>query len=126
MTTALWCVLIAGLMPLLWTGFAKITAPRFNNRDPRTWQANLEGRAKRAHAAHLNSFEAFPLFLAGVLIAHQTGVAATTLDTLAIAYIILRLGYGICYLQDWHAARSLVWFAALGCNIALFFLAASV
>jgi uncharacterized MAPEG superfamily protein len=123
-TIALWCVLAAGLMPLLWTGVAKTTAPRFNNRDPRGWQAKLEGRAKRAHAAHLNSFEAFPLFAVGVLVAQQAAVSQGTVDAVAIAYIALRLTYGICYLTDAHRLRSLVWFAALACSIGLFAAAA--
>ncbi|MDZ4368812.1 MAG: MAPEG family protein [Afipia sp.] len=124
MTIALWCVLAAGLMPLLWTGVAKSTAPRFNNRDPRGWQAKLEGRAKRAHAAHLNSFEAFPLFAVGVLVAQQAAVPQATVDAVAIAFIALRLTYGICYLTDAHWLRSLVWFAALACSIGLFIAAA--
>lgn len=124
MTIALWSVLIAGLMPLLWTAVAKSSAPRFNNRDPRGWQAKLEGRAKRAHAAHLNSFEAFPLFAAGVLIAQYAQAGQGAIDQLAIAFIALRLLYGICYLADWHRLRSLVWFAALACSIGLFVIAA--
>ncbi|PKO61050.1 MAG: hypothetical protein CVU23_12840 [Betaproteobacteria bacterium HGW-Betaproteobacteria-17] len=124
MTIALWCVLAAGLMPLLWTGIAKTTAPRFNNRDPRGWQAKLEGRAKRAHAAHLNSFEAFPLFAIGVLVAQQASAAQATVDLLAVSFVGLRLAYGVCYLTDAHWLRSLVWFAALGCSIGLFLVAA--
>jgi uncharacterized MAPEG superfamily protein len=69
MQTALICVLIAGLMPYLWTAVAKATGPRYDNRNVRDWQAQLEGLPKRAHAAHLNSFEAFPFFAAAVLAA---------------------------------------------------------
>ena len=62
MQTALICVLIAGLMPYLWTAVAKVLGPRYDNRNVRVWQSRLEGAAQRAHAAHLNSFEAFPFF----------------------------------------------------------------
>ena len=69
MKTALICVLIAGLMPYLWTTVAKIAGPRYDNRNVRDWQSKLTGLAQRAHAAHLNSFEAFPFFAAAVLAA---------------------------------------------------------
>ncbi len=124
MTIAYWCVLAAGLMPLLFTGIAKSRAGRYNNRDPRAWQSRLSGLPQRAHAAHLNSFEALPLFAAGVLIAVMAGADQTRVDQLAIAFVVLRLGYGVCYLADWALARSLVWMLALGCNVALFVIAA--
>ena len=73
MKTALICVLIAGLMPYLWTTVAKIAGPRYDNRNVREWQSRLTGMAQRAHAAHLNSFEAFPFFAAAVLAALVAG-----------------------------------------------------
>lgn len=124
MTIAFWCVLVAGLMPLLWTGVAKLSAPRFDNRDPRGWQSRLQGLPYRAHAAHLNSFEAFPLFAASVLVAHQAGAEQTTTDALAVGFILLRLLYGLSYLADRDRLRSLVWLAALACSVGLFVIAA--
>jgi len=118
MTIAYWCVLAAGLMPFLFTAIAKASAGRYDNRDPRLWQAQLAGMPQRAHAAHLNSFEALPLFAAGVIIAHLAGVAQSRIDLLALAFIALRLGYGVCYLAGWATLRSLVWVLALACNIA--------
>ena len=49
MQTALICVLIAGLMPYLWTTVAKATGPRYDNRHVREWQSKLTGAALRAH-----------------------------------------------------------------------------
>jgi uncharacterized MAPEG superfamily protein len=69
MRTALICVLIAGLMPYLWTAVAKVLGPRYDNRNVREWQSRLTGMAQRAHAAHLNSFEAFPFFAVAVVAA---------------------------------------------------------
>jgi uncharacterized MAPEG superfamily protein len=123
MTVAFWCVLAAGLMPYVLTGIAKATGRRYDNRDPRGWQAGLSGLPQRAHAAHLNSFEAFPLFAAAVLVAHLAGAAADRIDQLALAFIVLRIGYAICYLAGWAVVRSLVWVAALGCCVALFVIA---
>ena len=120
MHSALLCVLIAGLLPYLYTGIAKVAGPRYDNRDVRGWQGRLAGLPYRAHAAHLNSFESFPLFAAAVLAALATGADATRINLLAIGYVVLRLVYGVVYLMDLAALRSLVWFAALGCSIAIF------
>ena len=120
MHTALLCVLIAGLMPFLWTTVAKVSGPRYDNRDVRGWQARLTGLPQRATAAHLNSFEAFPLFATAVLAALLTGADAERTMWLALAFVALRLAYGLVYLLDVAPLRSLVWFAALGCNVAIF------
>ena len=125
MTIAHWCVLAAGVMPILFTGIAKFLGKRYDNRQPRSWQAKLEGAPARAHAAHLNSFEAFPLFAAGVLLAQGAGAEQALVDQLAVAFILLRLGYGGCYIAGWANPRSLVWLAAFGCAVALYFLPAA-
>lgn len=124
MTTAYWCVLAAGLLPYLFTAIAKLTGARFDNRDPRSWQAHLSGLPARAHAAHLNSFEAFPLFAAAVIIAQLAQAPQARIDQLALAFVALRLGYGICYLANWATIRSLVWALGFACVIALFVIAA--
>ena len=120
MTTAIYCVLAAGLMPILWTGVAKARGPRYNNFNVRLWQSNLDGLAQRAHAAHLNSFEAFPLFAAAVIVAQMTGADQGRVDLLALSFIGLRVLYGLLYLANKAALRSLVWMAALACSIAIF------
>lgn len=124
MTIAYWCVLAAGLLPFAWTGIAKASGERFNNRAPREWQARLTGMPARAHAAHLNSFEAFPLFAAAVIIAQQLQAPQRTIDLLALAFVALRVVYGVLYLADQHLLRSLVWAAALACAVAIFVVAA--
>lgn len=121
MTVAEACVLAAGLMPLLFTGIAKATGKRFNNRDPREWQSRLSGLPARAHAAHLNCFEALPLFAAGVIFAEIGGAEQARVDGLASAFVALRLGFGAAYLADWATLRSVLWLGALVCTVALFF-----
>jgi uncharacterized MAPEG superfamily protein len=123
MTIAYWCVLAAGLMPYLFTSIAKARGSRYDNRAPREWQARLEGMPARAHAAHLNAFEAFPLFAAAVIIAHLREVPQDKLDALAAAFVVLRLAYGFIYTAGFPRARSLVWALAFLCVIALFALA---
>ncbi len=118
------CVMIAGLMPLLFAGYAKFAGPGFDNRHPREFLARLDGARARAHAAQLNSFEAFPLFAAAVLMAHQAGVEVATIDRLAIIYVLLRLAYGVLYIADKATLRSLVWAGATGIWIALMVMAA--
>lgn len=120
MHTALICVLIAGLMPYLWTVVAKRTGPRYDNHDVRGWQARLSGLSQRAHAAHLNSFEAFPLFAVAVLVAQASAAASGRVAVLSVAFIGLRLLYGALYLLDYAALRSLVWFAGMACAVAIF------
>jgi uncharacterized MAPEG superfamily protein len=122
MNTAMYCVLAAGLMPFLWVAVSKASAPRYNNRDVRAWQARLEGMPARAHAAHLNSFEAFPLFAAAILFALWSKAPQQTLDLYALSFIGLRLLYGILYVANQATLRSVVWFAAIICNVRIFFL----
>jgi uncharacterized MAPEG superfamily protein len=123
MSIAIWCILIAGLMPLAAVAVAKIDKT-YDNNNPRDWLARRDGRAKRANAAHLNSFEAFPLFAAGVLVATMLNVKGATIDTLAIIFVVARIGYIWCYISDYATARSLVWFVGMGASIGLFAAAA--
>ncbi len=120
MTLAYWCVLAAALMPLLFTGIAKFSGGRYNNYSPREFLEKQEGFRKRAHWAQLNSFEAFPMFAAAVIIAHLTGAEQDYINTLAIAFIGIRIVYGAMYLANLAALRTLVWAAGLACVIALF------
>lgn len=126
MTIAYWCVLAAILLPLIWTWVAKFTSgfrPR-DNHNPREYLERLEGPAKRAHWAQLNTFESIPGFMAAVIIAHLAGGPQAWIDGLAVAYILLRLAYGLLYITDRALARSVVWTAALGCVVGLFAVAA--
>jgi uncharacterized MAPEG superfamily protein len=120
MTIAFWCVLIVGLLPIAATGFAKLGAGA-DNKEPRAWLAKQTGFRARAYAAQLNSFEAIPLFAAAVIIAHVRGAPADTVDKLAIAFVVLRIVYIGLYVANLDKLRSAVWFLALGCTVALFF-----
>ena len=117
------CLLLAALLPIAFTAIAKtIARHQFNNYTPRDFQAKLGGVALRAHWAQLNSFEAFPPFAVAVLVAEQVGAAQGRIDAIALAFIGLRVLYGGCYLANWAALRSLVWFAGMGCVVWLFVL----
>ena len=124
MTIAYWCVLAAALLPFAFTLIAKVKGEKFNNRRPREWQSQLTGLPQRAHAAQLNSFEAFPPFAAAVIIAHQLGAPQVAVDGLALAFVACRILYGVLYIADQPSARSVVWFLGVACVVALFVVAA--
>lgn len=123
MTLAFWCVLVAFLLPFAFTGFAKFQGGfgLRENHNPREFLETLGGARKRAHWAQQNSFEINPAFAAAVIIAQLAQTAPQgTIDGIAVAFVLSRLFYGICYIADWASARSLVWFFGMGCIIALF------
>ncbi len=123
MTIALWCVLAAAFLPYPFTLAAKWSR-RFSNRAPRVYLESLAGWQQRAHWTQLNSFEAFPPFAAAVLVNHLLLGANSTADAVALAFIGLRVAYGLFYIADLALPRSIVWFAASLCSVSLFVLAA--
>jgi uncharacterized MAPEG superfamily protein len=124
MTTALWCVFLAGILPYVATLTAKVGVRNFDNRDPRNWLARQEGFRKRANATQMNSFEALPFFAAAVITAHVLKGPQALVDTLAMAFIAARLLYLAFYLTDRATLRSLVWLAGFGLTIWIFIAAA--
>lgn len=128
MTLADFCLLLACLLPIVCAGIAKSPGfgkrrrdGGFDNHNPRQWLAQLQGWQARAHAAQLNSFEALPLFIAGVLVAQRLQAPQTVVDGIALAFVFLRVGYIAAYITDRANLRSLLWVAALACSVALFF-----
>ena len=119
MTIAYWCILVAGLMPFVAIGIAK-ASKNYDNNNPRDWILTRQGRQKRAYQAHLNCFEAFPFFAAGVIVAHLAHATQSTIDYLAISFIALRVAYIWFYIADSATLRSLVWMGGLGISVALF------
>lgn len=123
-----WCVLIAALLPVVCAGIAKskafgkpVAQGGFDNANPREWLLRQSDWQARANAAQANSFEALPFFIGAVLIAHQLGANQGVLDALAVAYILLRLGYIAAYLMNAASVRTLVWVGAMALNIAILF-----
>ena len=124
--TAYWCVVIAALLPYLWTTVAKASGERYDNRDPRGWVARQTNpRVHRANAAQLNAFEAFAPFAAAVVLAQLAGVPESRIAMLAIAFVVFRFLHGVIYtLGLKHSLRSFAWFAALACVVWLLVAAA--
>lgn len=69
------------------------------------------------------SFENFAPFTTAVIIAHQLGAPQTTVDRLAIAFIVFRVAHGVFYLANLGALRSLA-FAGGGARRVAIFLSA--
>ena len=120
MTFAYWCVLLAALMPLIWVGIAKTGSDGYDNHKPRIFLAGLNGWAQRANWAQVNSYEAFPPFAAGVIIAHLAGGNQLAIDAVAGFWLVLRILHGILYIRDMATARSMVWTLSFLCIIGLF------
>ena len=129
MTIAFWCVLAAILLPYICFGIARnrgrgLQGERLrDNRNPREFPNLIEGLAKRAWDAQLNSFESLPGFAAAVMIAHLAQAPQGQIDVLALAWVLLRLAYVTFYLTDRSTLRSSVQFASLACVLGLFVVA---
>ena len=128
MTIPFWCLLAAVLLPYVWVPFTAEDRAKaeggFDNFNPRAQQAKLSGRAARAIAAHKNSFEALAAFAPAVVVNHIVGADATQSAAVAVAWVVLRVLYGVLYLANAGNPRSVVWFLSLACSLALFGLAA--
>ena len=128
-TLAYWCLLAAALLPIACAGLAKagkFGIPRrdggYDNTNPRNWLARQKDWRARANAAQANSFEALPLFMAAVIIAHQLGANQARVDILAFMFVVLRILYIMMYVSDMATARSVLWAAALLVNIGILFI----
>jgi uncharacterized MAPEG superfamily protein len=128
MTLAQFCIVLAALLPIACAGIAKagmFSTPRrdggYDNHNPRAWLAQQQGYRARANAAQANSFEALPMFIAGVLIAQFNGAPAVWVNGLAVAFVLLRVAYIGAYVADRQGLRSAVWMLGFGTSIALAF-----
>lgn len=125
MTIAYWCVLVAVVLPYVFTVLAKYGGPGgYSNHHPRDSLDALKGWRKRAHGAQLNAFEAFAPFAAAAIIAQSTGADQSWVDRLAIAFIVFRVLHGVFYVVDKPAMRSLIWTLGFLCVLGIFALAA--
>jgi len=126
MTIPFICIFLAFLLNLVSKGpvaaaMAKETGG-YDNSTPRDQQARLEGWGRRAVAAHLNGFEAFPAFAAAVLVATAAGADPLWMTRLSIAYVVARALYVPLYILDFDRVRSLVWTVGFGTTVGLFLL----
>ncbi len=127
MTIAIICVIFSGFLPIIAAGIAKFgpaesnPAEPFDNRHPRQWLAKQTGMRARANAAQANTFESLPFFYVAVAIAMIMQAPQERIDILAVAYLLARIAFIICYLKDWANLRTLVWTIGLACTVTLYF-----
>jgi uncharacterized MAPEG superfamily protein len=119
MTIALFCILIAALMPIACAGIAK--AGTFTTH-PRDWLGKQEGYRKWANNAQANCWEALPFFAAAAIVNHMLGGAGVLANALAVTFIVLRCVFVYLYVTGKQGGRSILWIAAFAVNIAIFFL----
>jgi uncharacterized MAPEG superfamily protein len=123
MPIAYWCVLIAALLPIVWVSYSKMGV-QSDNQYPREEYEDLPPAKRRAYAAHQNAYENFPFFAAAVIIALTMGAAASTVGTLAMLYVAVRIAHGVLYILNKSTLRSAAYGIGLLLNIAIFVLPA--
>lgn len=123
MTTALWCVFLAGMLPYVLAVASKIGRP-YDNARPRA--GGHTGWQQRADWAQANAWEAFAPFAAAVLAAHWVHVQQSTIDMLALVFIAFRVAHGAAYLADRPSLRSAMWLGGIACVVGLYVAAAMV
>ncbi len=120
MSIALWCLMIAGWLPIVCAGISKWGASDFDNQYPREWLAKQEGHRKRANGAQQNSWEAFLWFGIAVLVAMVTKADPGKIDDLAIIFIVCRIFFIGFYLANLSTLRTLAWLAGFITTLVIF------
>jgi uncharacterized MAPEG superfamily protein len=116
MTIAIWCILIAQILPYVAFGFVKGIDPD----QPRFQVGQLVGQSVRAYGAHLNGLETFPWFAAAVIVAHMVGGPSRIVDILAVLYILARVGHLAAYLAGRQPLRTAAFTVAQLIALAIF------
>ena len=122
MTVPFYCLIIAMLLLVITKAPVALAMHQlggYNNKLPRVQQQKLKGWGLRALAAHKNEREAFPIFLAGVMISHLASGDPIWAARLAAIYIVARCVYVCLYIANLDILRSLVWSTGYGCSILL-------
>jgi uncharacterized MAPEG superfamily protein len=116
-------LLIAGLLPIVCAGIAKWGAKDYDNNQPRVWMAEQDDWRARANAAQQNSFEAFPFFAGGVLLALVTGTDHSQIAQTCWVFIAARILYIYCYVSNQSTLRTIVWLVGYIAVIRLYLIA---
>lgn len=108
--TLLTCIVVAAVLiyvPFLVVVWGRIQVG-YDPAAPRALFDKLPAYAQRATWAHQNSFESFPLFAAGALMAFVTQVESVWANIAAIAYIAARFLFSVFYILNLPLLRSLM------------------
>lgn len=122
MTIAEWCLFTVVILFLLTIApFKPLGWREFDNarpRDPMFWATPIR---QRALGAHQNGIETFPFFAVAVLLAEFRHVPQSSVDALAVAFVVARIGFVAAYLANYAWTRTAIWNVGFAINIALFF-----
>jgi uncharacterized MAPEG superfamily protein len=128
MTTPMWCLLIAVLIPFVLAGIGGYFKTKqfgsVDNNNPRRQSAELEGPGARAAAAQSNAWEALAIFTVCVVVAHLAGADPGASATPAMLFILGRIAHAGFYIADLAPLRSLSFLFAIGNCVWLITLAA--
>lgn len=125
MTILIYCLIAALAIPYIGKipiAYAMNQLGGYDNHYPREQQSKLTGFGARALAAHQNGFEALIVFTPAVLLAIATNNISETIQYLAITHVIARIAFHLLYLANIALMRSISWFIAIGCSLAMIIL----
>ena len=127
MTVPFWCLLIAVILPILWSWVSGYYRQKqfgaVDNKNPRVQNAQLSGAGARAVAAQSNAWEALAIFTAATMASQLLGADAEKMATASMVFIAARIFHGIFYIADKDILRSLSFLVGFGCCIWLFVMA---
>jgi len=127
MTVPFWCLLIAVILPILWSWVSGYYRQKqfgaVDNKNPRVQNAQLTGAGARAVAAQSNAWEALAIFTAATMASQLLGADAEKMATASMVFIVARIFHGIFYIADKDILRSLSFLVGFGCCIWLFVMA---
>jgi len=129
MTTPFWCLLVAILLPYVYStlgGYYRVQQfGTLDNKNPRAQAAALTGVGARVQAAQQNAWEALPVFSAAVFVAHLAGADPHLSSLAALLFIAARIVHGVVYVANLDALRSASFLVGAGACFWLFGLAAT-
>ena len=127
MTVPFWCLLIAVVLPILWSWVSGYYRQKqfgaVDNKNPRAQNVQLTGAGARAVAAQSNAWEALAIFTAATMASQLLGADAEKMATASMVFIAARIFHGIFYIADKDILRSLSFLVGFGCCIWLFVMA---
>ena len=92
--------------------------------------ASTFARYERAKAAHANGMENFPLLIGAIILGNVAKLPSSTLNTVAAAFLAMRLAYTYAYINTetipGSFVRTGIWFASTASLMYLVVMAGSV
>lgn len=107
MTTPLYCLLAFAVwtisIVLIGIGVHRVGSVLLGRAKPNSFPADTPhgpDRYRRTMRAHANCVENLPVFAAIVLTGEVAGIHSSTIDTLAIVYVVARMGQTVAHIAS--------------------------